>query len=125
MLREILETGWSILLTLEGITEIIGIIILPELEIKLLSINQPFLLSVSYSKKWEQDKILIGSEKSIGLNSLNVAALISDFDERKEIYIWAMAQKVKLNIMENRSIKNLIQLKIIKIQRTLLEIQLC
>lgn len=30
-----------------------------------------------------------------------------------------MAQKVKFNIKENKSIKNLIQLKIIKIQRTL------
>lgn len=85
----------------------------------MLSINQPSLLSLSYSKKWEQYKILISSQKSIGLSSLNGAAFISDLDERKEIYIWAMAQKVKFNIKENKSIKNLIQLKIIKIQRTL------
>lgn len=56
---------------------------------------------------------------SIRLNSLNVTVLLSDLDERKEIYIWAMAEKVKLNIMENRSMKSFSKVKIIKVQRTL------
>lgn len=56
---------------------------------------------------------------SIRLNSLNVTVLLSNLDEREEIYIWAMAEKVKLNIMENRSMKSFSKVKIIKVQRTL------
>lgn len=59
---------------------------------------------------------------SIGLNSLSVAALVSDLHKRKEMYLWAMSQKVKLNIIENRSMKIFSQVKIMKVQRTLLEI---
>ena len=45
-----------------------------------------------------------------------------DLDERKEIHVWVMVEKPKLNIMENRSMKSFSKGKIIKVQRTLLKI---
>lgn len=44
---------------------------------------------------------------SVRLSFLNVTALRTDLNERKEIHIWAMAEKLKHT--ENRSMKSLKQ----------------
>lgn len=47
---------------------------------------------------------------SVRLSSLNGTALRSDLNERKEIYIWAMAEKLKHT--ENRSMKSSLEKKL-------------
>lgn len=72
----------------------------PDLKTMFLSILWLSFISLSFSKIY---KVLKSLDMGVRLSSLNVTAL----NERKEIYIWAMAEKLKH--MENRSMKSLKQ----------------